>query len=370
MTATTSASESAFVDAGDHLKVVDGATNVVGMTAENTGAYQPGARTITSPDTASSYLPSHDTGGWGEVAGDLAHGAVDELTHHYGRVGMIAGVGVAIAVAAAEAPVIATVGAVAGVAYGAYELYKHLGGWLHSASVVANASEHSAAEVKSAHTELEGIGAGGVDFLAGAAGGLIGSAQHDAIMVGVNKLTGVALSHASPPLEAVATAARPVIATASQWGAATRDAAINLSQRAQTVRARYADSIAQSPAVDTLRSGISVTATTMRPAVRPASKAVTSAGAWVSQSVDRHSERITAASQTAALAAKRISNSFAARLKTGYGAAHQANEAKLSNFNPDESLALHRMQNDTRFGGGALFGVSLDRQKNDDQLQA
>ena len=107
------------------------------------------------------------------VVSDLAKGAVDEVVHHPGQVIGSALTGLAVGtIAVLAAPEIVVAAAAAGAVYGGYELYKHAGGWAHSADVVSNTQDHTAAEVAAAHQDLQGVGAGGVLIGAGAIGSL------------------------------------------------------------------------------------------------------------------------------------------------------------------------------------------------------
>ncbi|MBS1955126.1 MAG: hypothetical protein JST89_13140 [Cyanobacteria bacterium SZAS-4] len=165
--------------------------------AEQRGTTHSGAdqRTTTAADSArmvqSNVLPDtqivgHDTPaapqesgfmhwvhGAEAVATDLARGAVDEIVHHPGQVIGSALTGLAVGtVAVLAAPEIAIAAAVAGAGYGAYQLATHVGGWVHSADVVSNTQDHTAAEVAAAHRDLQGVGAGGVLIGAGVIGSL------------------------------------------------------------------------------------------------------------------------------------------------------------------------------------------------------
>ncbi len=140
-----------------------------------------------TPDSsAKTILPAlsvHDsskvapkTGGALGVIEDLGLGAYKELTEHTGRVVENAAIGLGIGVAATLlAPEIAAVAGAAALVYGGYELATHVGGWVHDAKVVADPSVYSKKDVAAAQADLQGVGAGGTDLLAGAAGGVLGS---------------------------------------------------------------------------------------------------------------------------------------------------------------------------------------------------
>ncbi len=124
-----------------------------------------------SPPQESGFM--HFVHGAEAVVSDIARGAVDEVVHHPDQVVGAALTGLAIGtVAVLAAPEIAIAAAVAGAGYGAYELATHIGGWAHSADVVSNTQDHTAAEVAAAHRDLQGVGAGGVLIGAGVVGSL------------------------------------------------------------------------------------------------------------------------------------------------------------------------------------------------------
>ncbi|MBI2810946.1 MAG: hypothetical protein HYX67_08980, partial [Candidatus Melainabacteria bacterium] len=132
------------------------------------------------------------------VVSDLARGAADEVVHHPGQVIGSALTGLAIGtVAVLAAPEIAIAAAVAGVGYGAYELATHVGGWVHSADVVSNVQDHTAAEVAQAHQTLQGVGAGGV--LIGA--GVIGSLGAAPLAGAISEATGLSAATAASSAE-------------------------------------------------------------------------------------------------------------------------------------------------------------------------
>jgi hypothetical protein len=70
------------------------------------------------------------------------------------------------------------------------------------------------------------------------------------------------------------------------------------------------------------------------------------------------------------IAAKRLSDTVGLKIKSGYAAAQGAYEANMADLSPDENSVLYGMQHDTSIGGGALFGVTLDRRQNDGELRA
>jgi hypothetical protein len=143
------------------------------------------------------------------VAHDLKEGGVDELINHPLKVLGNAAIGAAATIGAGlVAPEIALAAGAAGIAYGAYELYKHAPGWIHDAKVVANPDQYSATEQANAHAEIRGIGAGSVDMAAGIAGGFAASAAKAAILEGANAATSQAERAALGPSSESTTAAR------------------------------------------------------------------------------------------------------------------------------------------------------------------
>jgi hypothetical protein len=129
------------------------------------------------------------------VGADLAKGAVDELIHHPGQVIEAALTGLAVGtVAALAAPELAVGLAIGGAAVGAYELATHVGGWIHSADVVSNTQDHSAAEVALAHQDLQNVGGGGVLIGAGMLGAMDGDALAGVMRSGYNEATGATVS--------------------------------------------------------------------------------------------------------------------------------------------------------------------------------
>jgi hypothetical protein len=150
-----------------------------------------------------------------EVSKDLAKGAEHELSTKEGwqHIGEAAAIGAAAGIATvALAPELVTGLAIAGIAYGGYELYKNASGYMHDVKVDARPGDFSAAEQQKAHKDLQTIGARGVDMAAGMAGGAIGNfAAKEAIAsLGTSSAseistTGVgAKSEAAPVNEAVA----------------------------------------------------------------------------------------------------------------------------------------------------------------------
>jgi hypothetical protein len=120
--------------------------------------------------------PAAKPSGIGAVFKELGTGAWNEITQHPGQVIESAGIGLGIGVLATlAAPEVGVAALGAGIGYGAYELYKHAGGWIDAAKTVADSKDHSAAQVAQANTELQGVGAGGVLLGAGIVGGIAGS---------------------------------------------------------------------------------------------------------------------------------------------------------------------------------------------------
>lgn len=134
------------------------------------------------------------------VGADVAHGVTDELSHHMDHVLTSAVVGMAGTVVAEAAGAAATaflapeivvggtvfLGA-AGLIYGAHELYKHAGSWAHAADVVVNSDKYNAAEITKSHKDLQGLGAGSLDFAAGSLSG-------NGLAVGIKKYSAAAAS--------------------------------------------------------------------------------------------------------------------------------------------------------------------------------
>lgn len=122
---------------------------------------------------------SHEYTFWrgaGNVGTEVGKGALNEVTHHYGRVAASAAIGFGIGLGTAFlAPEIAIGLGIAGIGYTGYQLYKHIPGWVHDAKVVADPASHNAAEVEQAKHGMQDFGAGAVDVGAGIAGGYVGS---------------------------------------------------------------------------------------------------------------------------------------------------------------------------------------------------
>lgn len=51
--------------------------------------------------------------------------------------------------------------------YGGHELYKHAGSWIHAKNVVMHPDKYNAAEITKSHKEIQGFGAGSLNFAAG-----------------------------------------------------------------------------------------------------------------------------------------------------------------------------------------------------------
>lgn len=113
---------------------------------------------------------------WLDVAYEVGAGMIDQVIENPAEVALNAAIGVGVGVGAALlAPEIAVAVGVAGVAYGAYEVYENIGDWLSDADTVANQQEHTAAEVAAAKAGLHDFGGGLTNVVSGAAGGAIGS---------------------------------------------------------------------------------------------------------------------------------------------------------------------------------------------------
>lgn len=128
-----------------------------------------------SPETNNPYQFYPDLqleGGFDDVVGDVFSGAVDQLTQNPLEVGKNILIGGAIGLGALiVAPEVLAVAAIAGAGYGLYQLATHLPGWIEDADVVANPDQHTAAEVAQSHEDLQDLGGGITNFVAGAAGG-------------------------------------------------------------------------------------------------------------------------------------------------------------------------------------------------------
>lgn len=108
---------------------------------------------------------------------------LDQVINHPLQV--VGNVVLGVAVGAAAAVVIPTLGVVgAGVAavaavtvagVGAYQLVTHADDWFEDGAVIANADQYSEQEVAKAREDLIGVGHETTNFVAGAAGGFLGS---------------------------------------------------------------------------------------------------------------------------------------------------------------------------------------------------
>ncbi len=211
---------------------LNGADQRAATTAESARLVQSNALPDLQIDGHDSHSAPHESGfmhfvhGAEAVASDLARGAVDEVIHHPGQVVGSALTGLAIGtVAILAAPEVAVAAAIAGAGYGAYELATHVGGWIHSADVVSNAQDHTAAEVASAHQTLQGVGAGGV--LIGA--GVLGSLGSAPLASAITEATGFGAATATTAEATVTTADSPV-ASSEQAALAPEQAALTPEQ--------------------------------------------------------------------------------------------------------------------------------------------
>jgi hypothetical protein len=160
---------------------------------------QPGTKPDTRPATSESLvkagtLPSlsidgagandtHSPSGAMAVVKDLGEGAWNQITEHPGQVAESAAIGAVIGVGVALAsPEIAVGAAVAGIGYGAYQLYEHAGSWFGAAKVVADQKDYSSEQVAKANSDLKNVGAGSVNVAAGLIGGVAGSYVTGAIV--------------------------------------------------------------------------------------------------------------------------------------------------------------------------------------------
>ncbi len=166
------------------------AANPAGAQASNDAHVQAGnlpSLSIDGADSGNTRMPS----GAMAVAKDLGTGALNQITENPGQVAESGAIGLAVGAVAstvAEGAVVAAaavgvtltapevlLGAAAvGVGYGAYQLYEHASSWFNDAKVVANQNDYSPDQVAQAHTELQGVGAGGVNLAAGTVGGIAG----------------------------------------------------------------------------------------------------------------------------------------------------------------------------------------------------
>lgn len=103
---------------------------------------------------------SSGSGHYGDVAKDIAGGAVDEVTQHFGKVVLSGAEGVAAGVAISLlSPELAVTAAVVAGGYGIYKLAGKVGDWVDDAETVAYSAQHDAGTVEKAHDNLRGIGA-------------------------------------------------------------------------------------------------------------------------------------------------------------------------------------------------------------------
>jgi len=108
-----------------------------------------------------------------EIGEDLAVGAYHEVTQHPGRVALsfAIGVGTAAIASAVSAPV-AIAATVAGLGYGAYQIYEHAPGWIHAVEGIAHPENHTLSELAKDHKVAQDFGGGVTDIAAGIAGGV------------------------------------------------------------------------------------------------------------------------------------------------------------------------------------------------------
>lgn len=121
-----------------------------------------------------NFEPDPSMEGLNSVLGDIWNGAVEQVTHNPLEVLKNVAIGAAIGVGTVLlAPEIAIGAAVIGAGLGAVELAKNIPGWMEDADVVANPDQHTAAEVEQSREDLENLGGGITNFIAGGlAGGL------------------------------------------------------------------------------------------------------------------------------------------------------------------------------------------------------
>jgi LysM repeat protein len=177
---------------------------------------QPSANNATAPAPEQTEAPTpekHWYSGAMAVAGDVLHGAENEVINHPGRVAGAAVIGVASVLAApvivagaaavgVSAAVVEGAVLVGGAAYTGYQAYEHGGAVLHDANVVANPQGFSAQEQAKAHAGLNNVGAAGTDFVAGATGGLAAGLVKGALTSGADSVLSGARGGGPPPLEA------------------------------------------------------------------------------------------------------------------------------------------------------------------------
>ncbi|MBA3995414.1 MAG: hypothetical protein C0469_18000 [Cyanobacteria bacterium DS2.3.42] len=106
-------------------------------------------------------------------------GMLDQVINHplqvLGNVALGVAVGAAAAVVIPALGVVGTGVAIAAAGVGAYQLVTHADDWFEDGAVIANADQYSAQEVAAARENLIGVGHETTNFVAGAAGGFVGS---------------------------------------------------------------------------------------------------------------------------------------------------------------------------------------------------
>lgn len=167
--------QSSAQDVLPSLDLVDVAVaETVGSTA---GAAAEVATLATARDGSKSAKQQYEEqSSWLDAAYEVGSGMVDEVVNHPGEVATNVAIGVAVGVGAALlAPEVAVCVAVAGVAYGAYEVYDNIGSWFSDADTVANQQGRTQEEIAAAKAGLRDLGGGLTEVAAGAVGGGIGS---------------------------------------------------------------------------------------------------------------------------------------------------------------------------------------------------
>lgn len=116
------------------------------------------------------------------VVEDIGEGAYKEVTQHPLRVAESFAIGAGTAAVASLVATPVAIGLTAAAAtYGAYELYKHVPGWVQAAKELNHPENYNDALVAEAHHTWENFGGGATDLAAGIAGGVAYRAASSAI---------------------------------------------------------------------------------------------------------------------------------------------------------------------------------------------
>ncbi len=164
----------AYADTTSFEPPTDSLDPSVSMTVSDAGGQEAAAENPEEKETKSGIMTTLST---------ISAGMVDEVINHPLRVLGNAVLGVAIGAAAAVIiPALGVVGtgvaaaaAVTAGGIGIYQLFTHADDWLEDGEVIANADQYTAQEVAQARENLIEVGHGTTDFMAGVAGGFVGS---------------------------------------------------------------------------------------------------------------------------------------------------------------------------------------------------